>query len=139
MTNKYTVLYAEDDIDDVFFVQECFKKFDDTIELVRAENGVEALQKLEQLHQQGTAPCLVILDINMPVMDGRQALIKIKQNSKFESLPVVLFTTSNSKLDKDFAFKWGADFLTKPLKYSEVEELAEEFARRCDFEMKQKI
>ena len=135
MTNKYTVLYAEDDIDDVFFVQECFKKFDNKIELLRAENGVEALQMLEQMHQQGTAPCLIILDINMPVMDGRQALIKIKQNSKFSNHPVVLFTTSNSKLDKDFAIKWGADFLTKPLKYSEVEELAEEFARRCDFEM----
>lgn len=139
MTDKYTVLYAEDDIDDVFFVQECFKKFDNTIELLRAENGVQALQLLERLHHQGTAPCLIILDINMPVMDGRQALIKIKQNSKFSDLPVVLFTTSSSKLDKDFAIKWGADFLTKPLKYSEVEELAEEFARRCDFEMKQKI
>jgi CheY-like chemotaxis protein len=138
MTNKYTVLYAEDDLDDVFFVQECFKKFNNKIELLRAENGVEALQLLEQLHQKGTSPCLIILDINMPVMDGRQALIKIKQNSNFKNLPVVLFTTSNSKLDKDFAVKWGADFLTKPLKYSEVEELAEEFARRCDFEMNHK-
>lgn len=138
MTNKYTVLYAEDDLDDVFFVQECFKKFDDKIELLRAENGVEALQILEQLDQQGTSPCLIILDINMPVMDGRQALIKIKQSSKFKNLPVVMFTTSNSKLDKDFAIKWGADFLTKPLKYAEVEELAEEFARRCDLAMNHK-
>ena len=139
MTNKYTVLYAEDDLDDVFFVQECFKKFDNTIDLLRAENGVEALQLLEQLHQKDTAPCLIILDINMPVMDGRQALMRIKQNEKFKDLPVVLFTTSNSKMDKDFAMKWGADFLTKPLKYSEVEDMANEFARRCAFEMKEKI
>lgn len=138
MTNKYTVLYAEDDIDDVFFVQECFKKFDDKINLLRAENGVDALQMLENLHQQDIAPCLVILDINMPVMDGRQALMRIKQNTKFRDLPVVMFTTSNSKLDRDFAIKWGADFLTKPLKYSEVEELAEAFARRCHFEMNHK-
>ena len=138
MTNKHTIVYAEDDPDDVFFVQECFKKYDQKIELLHAPNGAEALDLLDRLLTEGIRPCLVILDINMPQMDGRQALIQIKQQNKFSSLPVVMFTTSNSRMDKDFAIKWGADFITKPLKYSEVEGLAHEFVRRCDFEIKER-
>ncbi len=68
-------------------------------------------------------------------MDGRQALVRIKGSPDFKKVPVIMFTTSSSSLDKEFALKWGADFITKPLRYAEVEGLAEEFIRRCDSEM----
>ena len=134
-SNKNTILYAEEDWDDVQFVKDCFKKYNDKIELVHAPNGSEALNMLIDLHQKSIMPCLIILDINMPLMDGRQTLVKIKENPKFKKLPIVMFTTSNSHMDKEFAQKWGADFITKPLRYAEVEGLAEEFVRRCDIEM----
>jgi DNA-binding response OmpR family regulator len=132
---KHTIVYAEDDWDDVQFVKDCFKKYDEKIELVHAQNGSEALHVLENLLQEEVRPCLIILDINMPLMDGRQTLVKIKGHEDLKKVPVVMFTTSSSNLDKEFALKWGADFLTKPLRYSEVEGLAEEFVRRCDFEI----
>ena len=135
LQNKHTIVYAEDDWDDVQFVKECFRKYSDNIELVHALNGSEALSALNDLHQKGITPCLIILDINMPLMDGRQALVKIKGHGHFKKVPVVMFTTSSSHLDKEFAQKWGADFITKPLRYAEVEGLAEEFARRCDVEI----
>lgn len=133
--NKHTIVYAEDDWDDVQFVRECFNKYDGQIELVHAPNGSEVIATLDNLHRNGITPCLIILDINMPLMDGRQALVRIKGNSLFQKVPVVMFTTSNSHLDKEFAVKWGADFITKPLRYAEVEGLAEEFVKRCDMEM----
>src|SRR5690348_12239983 len=111
-THKHTIVYAEDDWDDVQFVRDCFKKYEHRIELEHASNGHEALNVLHNLHQVGIVPCLIILDINMPVMDGRQALVKIKEHTHFKNVPVVLFTTSNSYLDKEFAQKWGADFIT---------------------------
>lgn len=132
LKTKHTIVYAEDDNDDVQFVRDCFKKYDGKIELVHAQNGSEALHVLTDLHRKGVVPCLIILDINMPLMDGRQALVKIKASSDLKKVPVVMFTTSSSNLDKEFATKWGADFITKPLRYSEVEGLAEEFVRRCD-------
>ena len=135
LQNKYTIVYADDDYDDVQFVRDCFQKYDGKIELVHAQNGSEALNVLSNLHQKGVRPCLIILDINMPLMDGRQTLVKIKGNTEFKQVPVVMFTMSNSNLDKEFATKWGADFITKPLRYAEVEGLAEEFVRRCDLEM----
>ena len=129
---KHTIVYAEDDFDDVQFVRDCFKKYNGRIDLVHAQNGSEALSVLTKLHIQGITPCLIILDINMPLMDGRQTLVKLKANTALKKIPVVMFTTSSSTLDRDFATKWGADFITKPLRYSEVEGLAEEFVRRCD-------
>lgn len=137
-SNKHTILYAEDDWDDVQFVKDCFKKYNDKIELVHAPNGSEVVNILADLQQKNIMPCLIILDINMPLMDGRQALVKIKENPEFKKVPIVMFTTSNSHMDKEFAQKWGADFITKPLRYAEVEGLAEEFVRRCDIEMNER-
>lgn len=135
LLRKHTIVYAEDDFDDVQFVRECFRKYDSKIDLVHAPNGDDAITTLKNLHRNGVVPCLIILDINMPLMDGRQALVRIKANTDLKKVPVVMFTTSSSHLDKEFALKWGADFITKPLKYSEVEGLAEEFVKRCDSEM----
>jgi CheY-like chemotaxis protein len=132
---KHTIVYAEDDWDDVQFVRDCFKKYSEKIELVHASNGSEALTRLYELFEKGIVPCLIILDINMPILDGRQTLVKIKGDPELKKVPVVMFTTSNSHMDKDFALKWGAEFITKPLRYAEVEGMAEEFVKRCDAEI----
>lgn len=128
---KFVILYAEDDPDDLYLVKECFAKYSDFIEMVHAENGQEALSALSHMKAKGIEPCLIILDINMPVMDGRQALIQIKAIEANKHIPIVVFTTSSSSLDKSFAQKWGADFITKPLQIQDLEALAKDFTRRC--------
>jgi CheY-like chemotaxis protein len=132
---KHTIIYAEDDEDDVQLVNECFASFSNVIEVRHAYNGQEALELLETLLKQQITPCLIILDINMPVMDGKQALVKIKSNPDFKKIPTILFTTSNSRLDIAFAQNWGADFITKPLNYEEITSLAKEFSKRCTDDM----
>ncbi|HVG41418.1 MAG TPA: response regulator [Chitinophagaceae bacterium] len=134
-TKKTTILYAEDDLDDLHLVQECFAEFEDTIELLHVTNGQEAINLLDTLEQNGTLPCLIILDINMPVMDGKQALVKIKSSLKYKDISTVMFTTSNSKMDISFARVWGADFITKPLRYEDIADLAQEFSKRCNDEI----
>jgi CheY-like chemotaxis protein len=129
---KHIILYAEDDKDDLELVKDAFSQYSDQIEIHHGQDGREALQVLQSLMANDTAPCLIILDINMPGMDGRQTLIQLKQSEKTRHIPVVMFTTSNSRLDKDFAVKWGADFITKPLKFGEVVSLADDFIRRCN-------
>ena len=135
MTSKHTILYVEDDLDDLFMVQQAFEKYNSGIEVVHAKDGFEALKFLNKL-QGHSLPCLIILDINMPGMDGRETLIRIKQTEKLKDIQVVLFSTSSSERDKAFARKWNAEFITKPLIYSELEELAKSFTNICDFEMK---
>jgi CheY-like chemotaxis protein len=131
MKHKHVVLYAEDDADDLFMVQQAFEKYDGAIELLHAANGFEALQQLEHAKAAGSLPCLVILDINMPGMNGKETLIRIRQSEDFKNMTVVLFTTSSSETDKAFARKWNAEFITKPLIYSELELLATTFLNLC--------
>ncbi|MEO6069753.1 MAG: response regulator [Chitinophagaceae bacterium] len=135
-TKKHTIVYAEDDVDDLQLVTECFASYKDKIELLHAPNGQEVVDLLHQLLKNEVIPCLIILDINMPVLDGKQALVKIKSSPGLKDIPTILFTTSNSSMDVSFAKNWGADFITKPLRYEEISKLAKEFSSRCDEEIK---
>jgi CheY-like chemotaxis protein len=134
MISKHTILYAEDDIDDLFIVREAFEKHDH-IQVVHAPNGKEALRELEQMSEAGILPCLIILDINMPVMNGRETLERIRNQSEFGNIPVVLFSTSNSNTDRDFAARWHTELIVKPVNYSNLEMIAREFVSRCNFEV----
>jgi CheY-like chemotaxis protein len=129
--HKHTILYVEDDPDDLFMIRQAFEQFDGTVQLLHTSNGFEALEQLSKAQANKNLPCLAILDINMPGMNGREALIRIRQSEEFKNIPVILFTTSSSELDKAFAKKWGAEFITKPLVYSGLEELAKRFLSFC--------
>jgi CheY-like chemotaxis protein len=136
--HKHIILYAEDDPDDVLIVKQAFEHFDETIEVIDQPDGHHALRCLEELNRSGLLPCLIILDMNMPAMNGREALIKIRTSPEFRHIPVVIFTTSSSKMDQDFVAQWNADFITKPVLYSDLERLARNFVERCDSEMKKR-
>jgi CheY-like chemotaxis protein len=136
--HKHTILYAEDDLDDLFMIRQAFEQFDGSTDLIHVANGFEALEQLNEAKKRKQLPCLIILDINMPGMNGREALIRIRQSEDFKEIPVVLFTTSSSELDRAFARKWGAEFITKPLVYSELEELAKRFVMLCSSTVSQK-
>lgn len=133
-TSKHTILYAEDDLDDVFIVRQVFEKHDH-INVVHSSNGSEALAALENMVRQSFLPCLVILDINMPVMNGREALQAIRNHPQLYKLQVVLFTTSNSPSDIAFAENLNATLVTKPIEYSDLESIARKFVEKCNFEI----
>ncbi|HWJ27672.1 MAG TPA: response regulator [Flavisolibacter sp.] len=133
-TGKHSILYAEDDLDDLYIVQQAFDNYEAEIELIHAKDGYQTLKYLGELHADNKLPCLIILDINMPGMNGREALVEIRQSDTFKSIPVVLFTTSSSEHDKIFAQKWGASFLTKPIIYEELRQLAKSFMSMCSHE-----
>lgn len=132
MPAKHTIFYAEDDLDDLFIVKQAFQSYDGTIRIIHVNNGLEALDVLQGLNENDTLPCLILLDINMPGMDGRETLMRIKQHDRLKHIPAAMFSTSSSALDKDFAAKWNARFFTKPLVYSEMEKMVDTFVAICD-------
>src|SRR6476661_7345315 len=92
----HLVLYADDDVDDIKFVEESFSETTQNIELVTTYNGLDLIRYLEGLSTFDPNPCLIILDVNMPLMNGKEALLKIRQMDRYHNIPVVLFTTSST-------------------------------------------
>ncbi len=128
---KHTIVYAEDDLDDLFILTQAFQKHDH-IKVLHAPDGKKAMLLLENMAGENKLPCLVILDINMPVMNGREALQAIRSNSELSKLPVVLFSTSSSAGDRLFAEAHEAFLITKPSDFLNMETVVEQFINRCD-------
>ncbi len=114
MTENHIILYADDDIDDKAWVTEACKEVDCSFQLLFVNNGQEVIDYLST-HAVDQHPSLIVLDLNMPQMDGRQTLQFLKNHPEFRQIPVVIVTTSASKLDKDICKRLGDSlYLTKP-------------------------
>lgn len=133
-TLRNIIVYAEDDLDDLFILQQAFEKHDH-IKVMHAPDGKGAMLLLEKMASEKTLPCLVILDINMPVMNGRETLQAIRSRHDLRQLPVVLFSTSSSAADKAFAEENDALLITKPVEYGNLEKIVKQFIDRCNFEI----
>jgi CheY-like chemotaxis protein len=118
---KNTILWADDDPDDLQMMREILLKSDSDFDIVEVHNGKEAMTYLQQARENSSLPCLIILDINMPVMDGKETLSVIKKTEEYQSIPVVVFTTSDSELDKMYCQKLGSQMITKPPSFSSLE------------------
>lgn len=137
--SKHIVLYADDDPDDLMLVTEAFNRYANNVKMVTASDGKEALSFLENLSEKDPSPCLIILDINMPRLNGKEALKKIRQIKRFQNIPVVLFTTSSFHADKEFASQHNASFITKPLDVRHLEMIADQFIDHCSDDIKKNI
>ncbi|MDQ6814758.1 MAG: response regulator [Bacteroidota bacterium] len=139
MSAKNVVLYADDDLDDIQLVTEAFLHHSQNVELITVDDGLEALSYLKSLSTDDPTPCLIILDINMPRMNGKEALIKIRQMQRFRNVPSILFTTSSQPRDKDFADRYDAGFLTKPIDFTQMDVIASKFIEHCTSQVKNDI
>lgn len=136
---KHIVVYADDDPDDLELVQDAFSQYSKNVEVVTFRDGASALSYLQKLTPLDPRPCLVILDVNMPVLNGKDALQRLRQMEGFESIPVVLFTTSSQPQDKVFAERNAAGFVTKPLDIRQMEIITDRFIDHCAEEIRNKI
>jgi CheY-like chemotaxis protein len=118
-----TILIAEDDADDRFLLRTAFEEngFDDQLHFV--ENGVELLEYLNQcLTDTGQLlPDFILLDLNMPKKDGREALREIKQTAQLKLIPVIIFSTTNNKQEIVRCYELGANsYITKPNSFEQL-------------------
>lgn len=139
ISRKNVVLYADDDIDDVSLIDEAFKQYSKNVTLVSVSDGFQALSYLKNSIEFNMIPCLIILDINMPRMDGKEALKKIREIDALSDVPAILFTTSSQPVDVHFANKYQAGFITKPLNYSQVDLIVNQFIDHCADDIKKRI
>ena len=110
-TNK-TIFLIDDDKDDQQFFLKSISEIDNTIHCDFANNGKDALEKLNTL---ASAPDMIFLDINMPLMNGFECLTELRKQDRFIDTPIVILTTSKANTEVQNARVLGANvFLTKP-------------------------
>jgi chemotaxis family two-component system response regulator Rcp1 len=121
-----TILLVEDSPGDVRLTQEAFRGAGAALQLHVAVDGVEAVSFLrrEGVHGKAPRPDLILLDLNMPKMDGRQVLSVIKQDDELKTIPTVILTTSEAEADIEAVYQLRANcYLTKPVEFDAFESL----------------
>jgi two-component system, chemotaxis family, response regulator Rcp1 len=120
------VLLVEDSPGDVRLTQEAFREANITIKLHVAPDGVEAMEFLrnEGSHAESPRPDLILLDLNLPRMDGREVLALIKADADLKSIPTVILTTSEAEADIAKSYDLQANcYLSKPVQLDSFESL----------------
>jgi two-component system, chemotaxis family, response regulator Rcp1 len=121
-----TILLIEDSPGDVRLTQEAFRGADRAVRLHVAVDGVEAVSFLrrEGVHGEAPRPDLILLDLNLPRMDGRQVLSLIKQDDDLKTIPTVILTTSEAEADIETVYQLRANcYLRKPVEFDAFESL----------------
>ncbi|CAG9933921.1 response regulator [Candidatus Nitrotoga arctica] len=121
ITNK-PILLVEDDQVDTMTVIRALKDIHVTNPLIQQENGEDALNYLSDSNNE--KPCIILLDLNMPIMNGIEFLQVLKHDDQLKGIPVVVLTTSEEQQDKVNSFNLGvAGYMAKPVDYLQFVEV----------------
>ncbi|MDP9830074.1 response regulator [Kineosporia succinea] len=118
------VLLVEDDPGDVLMITEALERVETPPRLHVVGDGQEGLDYLQRVgpHAGAPRPDLILLDLNMPRMDGRETLAAIKSDQALRAIPVVVFTTSDAESDVLASYQsFASAFITKPLDLDKLE------------------
>lgn len=119
-----TILLVDDDSEDQFLMQEAFSDngIGDTLRF--ADNGESAIELLDQLKPE-ELPSLIVMDLNMPRMNGRETLSYLKQHPLYHDIPVIIYSTSINDLERTRCKEIGAAaYITKPATFTECQQIA---------------
>ncbi len=122
------ILVVEDDEVDVMTIRRAFQEIKVANPVVNMENGEAALAYLGD--PQSAQPCIILLDINMPVMNGIEFLGAVKRDDRLRSVPIIMLTTSAEEQDKARSFSLGvAGYMVKPVEYRKFVDMMQSIDR----------
>jgi CheY-like chemotaxis protein len=122
------ILVVDDDKEDHMILQEYFSEANIEDKVAFVENGVKALQYLENIADADDLPKLIVLDLNMPLLNGSQTLLQLKQNVRLKNIPVIIYSTSESENEKRKCLSFGAiDYMVKPVTMEEGQRMVDRF------------
>jgi CheY-like chemotaxis protein len=119
------VMIAEDDNDDYYIFSVAIEELSITVVLTRAENGDLLIRLLED-----KVPDILFLDLMLPGKDGRKCLKEIRSNHKYDSLPVIMYTSLKEVEQIEFCYREGANlYVIKPTGFSDLKDILERILR----------
>lgn len=123
------ILLGEDDIDDEELLKEIFTAVDPSYSLVFVNNGRNVISTLRSMEN---LPCLIILDYNMPTLNGAEILMELQADERYKAVPKVIWSTSNSDTYKNHCLEMGAqDYIIKPTSMQALQEIARYMLSFC--------
>jgi CheY-like chemotaxis protein len=125
------LLCIDDDEDDILLIEEAVLQFDSSMRFVAKGNGKQALMFLHRQKEEKNLPCLILLDINMPVMNGVEVLQALKNDEELAKIPIVIFSTYCGAREKLLCESFGIDMITKPNRVSEFRKVLAHLLVRC--------
>ena len=124
------ILLGEDDKDDQEMLKDVFESIDNSFILLFVNNGKELMSALSKLGDH--LPCLIVLDYNMPEMNGAEILREINKEDKYREIPKLVWSTSGADMYKKNCLELGAmEYLIKPTKISDLEEMVKYMLSIC--------
>lgn len=125
------ILLGEDDPDDQEMLKDVFSDIDNSFILFFVNNGKEVLSALEKLDDE-QMPCLIVLDYNMPGLNGADILKEIGSNKRYRDIPKIVWSTSSSDKFKKSCLELGAaDYVIKPSNSMDLEKIARYMLKIC--------
>jgi CheY-like chemotaxis protein len=127
--SKY-ILIAEDDEDDQFLLSSAFKEISEGTELIFVENGIELLEYFKRFDEGAvnSLPSLLIVDLNMPKKNGKEAIRELIDKNYFRSFPTIVFSTTGNEIEKSRCKELGIDdFFVKPSNYDSLLSIVTQF------------
>ena len=131
MQKEARILIADDDLEDMELIEEAFLNAEPAVQLYKFTNGKSAIEYLNTI-QDMELPCLMVLDYNMPEINGSEMLSHLKKQERYSSIPKVVLSTSNAPLHIHECMSHGAtDYLVKPDNIKELNLLAQRLLSLC--------
>jgi CheY-like chemotaxis protein len=128
--NVKSVFIADDDEDDQFLLKIAFDRCCPETKVKFATDGLDLIESLDQ---SGLHPCLIILDLNMPRLDGFESLKILRASETYQDVPVVVFSTSREPKDIAKSKILGAnDYISKPLTMSSLDSIVKQLKEDWD-------
>ena len=122
--NRTLIYIVDDDEDDLFFIKSAIANNIPNSVIKCFINGKQLIDHFGKL--KSAMPAFVLLDLNMPVLNGKETLKQIRQNELITNLPVVIFSTSNCPVEKSLCFEYGANnYYCKPSCVDAYNEIAQ--------------
>ena len=130
-TKACKILHIDDDADDQQLFRNAIQSINVHSQIIEATDGAEGMQHLLLMKEQKDLPCIIVLDINMPKVNGRDTCMAIKKDEVLAAIPLIIFSTSSSMLDKLFFQNKNVVYITKPTEYAHIVDVASTMLEQC--------
>lgn len=128
---KHFILWADDDPDDMVMFRRIVDEVQQHSLVLGANDGRDVLACLQLMRKEKIFPCLVILDLNMPALGGRETIGLMRQEADFAHIPIAVFTTADRQVDRNFCDRFNIPIFVKPVSVAELTTTIRQMLRTC--------